>query len=302
MQRPFCAAIAAVICFLATTTVWAQSSPSPPGTAKRDCEAAWACFEQSLDQGQAAIIHVSTGDGAGGQAPSQLLLRTAEFGDTAVTVQFDLGGFVASCRLSRMALRGIVQDAAAMGTLSPLSFGIADQCQGQMLDSWWPAAHAVVVSVPSAISAPDGYADCDWSTACLINHIQAKVPAAGRQLTVLPIFGLLTTTVSYMQVGGFRDGATTAYMRTDKSAAIFTPEIVQAMKAKGMSAADIAKSQADASTHAASAVGLDGSCRMKDTAVVSLLRRWYAGSYSTDDWNGAETCTGKMFANWHKGA
>jgi hypothetical protein len=68
-----------------------------------------------------------------------------------------------------------------------------------------------------------------------------------------------------------------------------------------MSAADIAKSQAAASSSAASVVGLNGSCRMKDAALIDLLRRWYAGSYSTDDWNGAETCTGKMFASWHKG-
>jgi hypothetical protein len=302
LQRKFYAGTVAVICFFATATVWAQSSPSPPGTESRDCGVAWSCFEQALDQGRAATIHVNTGNSGGAQAPSQLLLRTAEFQGSSVTAHFDLGGVTATCNLSRVALRGIAQDAATMGNLSPLSFGIADQCQGKMFDSWWPAAHSVVASVPAAISAPNGYADCGWSTACLIGHIEGKAPAAGRQLTVLPIFGLLTTTVSYMQVSGFRDGATTAYMRTDKSAAILTPEMIQAMKTKGMSDADIAKSQADAGASAASASGLDGTCRMKDAALADLLRRWYAGSYSTDDWNSAETCTGKMFTNWHKGA
>jgi hypothetical protein len=255
-----------------------------------------------LDKSQPATIRISTGNSGGGQeAPPQIVLRTAEFGDTAVTVLFDLGGVASSCRLSRAALRGIVQDAAAMGNLSPLSFGIADQCQGVMFDSWWPAAHGAVASLPLGVSGPNGYADCGWSTACLVSHVQTKAPAAGRQLTVLPIFGLITTTVSYLQVGGFNEGSTTSYLRTDKSTAVFDAATIQAMKAKGMSAADIAKSQAAASSSAASVVGLNGSCRMKDAALIDLLRRWYAGSYSTDDWNGAETCTGKMFASWHKG-
>jgi hypothetical protein len=300
MQRTFYAATGVVMSFFATAIVWAQSSPSPPGTENRDCGVAWSCFEQTLDQGQPATIHINTGNSGSGQAPSQLLLRSAEFKDTSVTALFDLGGVTASCDLSRLALRGIVQDAATMGNLSPLSFGIADQCQGKMFDSWWPAAHKVVVSVPSAISAPTGYTDCGWSTACLISHIQANAPAAGRQLTVLPIFGLITATVSYMQVGGFRAGVTTTYMRTDGNAATITPEMVQAMKAKGMTDADVRKSQADASASAASAVGLDGTCQMKDAAIADMLRRWYAGSYSTDDWNSAETCAGKMFTNWHK--
>jgi hypothetical protein len=291
MLRTFSAAIAAVMCFFANVTISA-----------RDCGVAWSCFEQSLDQGQPATIHINTGNSGGGkQAPSQLLLRTAEFENTGVTAHFDLGGVAASCRLSRPALLGIVQDAAAMGNLSPLGFGIADQCQGKMFDSWWPAAHNVVASLPSAVSAPKGYADCGWSTACLVNHIQAKAPAAGRQLTVLPIFGLVTTTVSYVQVGGFGSGATTVYLRTDRNAATLAPEAVQAMKAKGMSDADILKSQAKTSASAASAVGLDGTCRMKDAALVDMLRRWYAGSYSSDDWNSAEICTGRMFVNWRKG-
>jgi hypothetical protein len=300
MLRTLIAAIVTVMCVPASAIVWAQSSP--PARENRDCGVALRCFEQSLDRGQPATIRINTGNSGGGQAaPSQVRLRTAEFAGTGVTAHFDLGGIAASCRLSRPALGGILQDAAAMGNLSPLSFGIADQCQGKLFDSWWPAAHNVVASLASAVSAPNGYADCGWSTACLISHIQAKESAAGRQLTVLPIFGLLTTTVSYVQVGGFNQGLTTVYLRTDKSAAVFDPESIQAMKAKGMSAAEIAKSQADAGAKAASAAGLDGSCRMKAAAVVSLLRRWYSGSYSTDDWNGAETCTGKMFANWHKG-
>jgi hypothetical protein len=301
MLRTVFAAIVTAVCVLANAIVWAQSPP--PAGENRDCGVALRCFEQSLDRGQPATIRINTGNSGGGQAaPSQILLRTAEFKDTGVTAHFDVGGIAASCRLSRLALRGIVRDAAAMGSLSPLSFGIADRCQGKTFDSWWPVAHNAVASLPSAVSVPNGYADCGWSTACLFSHIQGKELAAGRQLTVLPIFGLVTTTVSYVQVGGFTQGLTTVHLRTDKSAAVFDPVTIQVMKAKGMSAADIAKAQADASASAASAVGLDGSCRMKDAALVSLLRRWYAGSYSTDDWNSAETCTGKMFTNWHKGA
>ena len=188
-----------------------------------------------------------------------------------------------------------------MGNLTPLGFGIADRCQGSMFDSWWPATHNVVASLPAVVSKPAGYADCGWSTACLVNHIRTKVPAAGRQLTVLPLFGLLTTTVSYVQVDGFIQGATAAYVRTDKNTAVFDAESIKAMKAKGTSDADIHKAQANASASAASVVGLQGTCRMKDAVLVALLRRWYAGSYSSNDWDHAEICSGKMFANWHKG-
>ena len=302
MLRTSLAGIAAFICLFASAIVNAQTSPPASGTKNRECGMSWSCFEQSLDQNQPAIIRVSTGNSGGGQeAPSQVLLRTAEFDKTGLTTHFDLGGVAASCRLSRAALRGIVEDAAAMGNLSPLGFGIADRCQGSMFDSWWPATHNVVASLPAVVSKPAGYADCGWSTACLVNHIRTKMPAAGRQLTVLPLFGLLTTTVSYVQVDEYNSGTTAAYLRTDKNTAVFDAELIQAMKAKGTSDADIHKAQAKASTSAASAVGLQGTCRMKDAVLVDLLHRWYAGSYSSNDWDHAETCTGKMFANWHKG-
>jgi hypothetical protein len=302
MLRTSLAAIAAFTCFFANAIVNAQPSPPTSGAKYRDCGVAWSCFEQSLDQGQPAIIRVSTGNNGGGQeAPPQILLRTNQFDGTSVTTNFDLGGVAASCRLSRAALRGIVEDAAAMGNLSPLDFGIANRCQGPMFGSWWPATHNVVASLPAVIAKPVGYADCGWSTTCLVNHIRTKMPAAGRQLTVLPLFGLTTTTVSYVQVDGFNHGMTAAFIRTDQNTAVFDADSIQAMKAKGTSYAEIRKVQAKASASAASAVGLQGTCRMKDTTLVDLLHRWYDGSYSSNDWDHAETCTGKMFANWHKG-
>jgi hypothetical protein len=298
--RTSIAATITVIGALANAIGWAQPSLAA-SVENRDCGVAFACFEQSLDQGVPANIRISTGDsGAGQTAPPLIVVRSGEFDDTRVTAHFELEGAAASCRLPRAALRGIVQDAAVMGSISPLSFGIADQCQGTLFDSWWAAAHNIVLSLPPAVSAPAGYADCGWSTACLVGHTQTKAPAAGRQLTLLPLFGLLLTSVSYVQIGDFDKDLATVYLRTDRNTAAFAPESIQAMKAKGATDADIGAAQAKASASAASAVGLDGTCRTGDAMLVGLLRRWYAGSYSSDDWNGAETCSGKMFASWHK--
>jgi len=268
----------------------AQTTPS----AIHDCGAAWTCFEQSLEAGQPASINVA----AGSEAPP-LHMRIDEFDAADVTATFDSAGASGSCRVKRVALQGIVEDAMALGSLSPLAFAIADQCRGQMF-TWWPPAHLVVASLAPAASIP-GSTDCGWSTSCLIGHVRNKTPASARLLTTIPLFGVLITTVSTVKVDHFADVTALAYLRTDANTAVLLPETIASMKAQGKSDSDVRKAQADASTSAASVVGHDGSCRIKDAALTTLLTRWYGGSYSTEDWNAAESCTGTMFANWHKG-
>ncbi len=82
-------------------------------------------------------------------------------------------------------------------------------------------------------------------------------------------------------------------MRTLGATLTFSPELIEQLRASGLTDEQIAEQQ-QASQAVESTQGLEGLCRMTVSDLVGMLTRWQEGTYSTEDWEGQD-CQGSMF-------
>ena len=260
-----------------------------------DCGTSYSCVSAALSRAQPATVT------AGGV---MLRLDSVTPPTAAVTVSVPASGSrpgpTGSCSFQIGALQTVLTDAQTMGALSPTSFLAADSCQGSLFASLAPM-RATLDAARSQVPAAAGAADCGVSLPCLVRGLGQHAPAQALQVTMLPLFGLNVTAVSYLRTSEFDANDATLYVRNLKTDVTFDPKMVQRMQAKGMSSKEIAAAQAKAQANARATDGRDGTCRYKIAVLQAVLQRWYAGSFSTDDYAKAEKCQGALFETSQSG-
>ncbi|HVA34034.1 MAG TPA: hypothetical protein VNG31_07775 [Candidatus Baltobacteraceae bacterium] len=260
-----------------------------------DCGTSYSCVSQALSRAQPATVT------AGG-----VVLRLDSVSRSTAGVTATVAGSgsepapTGSCSFQIGALQTVLADAQSMGALSPTSFLAADSCQGSLFASLAPM-RATLDAARSRAPAAAGAADCGVSLPCLVRGLQQHAPAQALEVTMLPLFGLNVTAVSYLRTSEFDANDVTVYMRTLQTDVTFDPKMVQRMQAKGMSSNDIAAAQAKAQASARATDGRDGTCRYKIAVLDAVLRRWYNGSFSTDDYAKADKCQGSLFETSQSG-
>lgn len=212
-----------------------------------------------------------------------------------MTVDVRQGGSLGStCTFRPSALDALALDVDVMGSLAFQDFLAADSCRGPL--SAATQERTAIMPLPVQPATADGALDCEFSYGCLVDALHDRRSATLWVAENLPLFGLYITAVALIKVSNFSEGEVRFYQKDVKSAVTLTPHIRAQMRARGMSEADIAKAQQQASASAARTVGNDGTCTFKEAALEQMLRRWHDGSYSSDDWKAAQHCEGRLFS------
>lgn len=260
-----------------------------------DCGSSVSCFSSALARGETA--RAKLGD--------VTVVLTAATPPTA-TVTFEPSAkaspgpsaaesLLTTCVFQSGALGNVLRDVETMGgELSPESLIAADSCTGPFAALVAPM-RALYVSAKSTVPVPAGSRDCGPSLGCVVRALDARAPADGFEVAMLPLFGLDVTAISLVRTSDVTAADVTLYVKNLRTDVDFDPKIVAQMKSKGMSDAQIAASRAEAQASARKTDGLDGTCHFKIAVLQDVLRRWYNGSYSTEDYAKAESCSGPMF-------
>ncbi|MHB8177561.1 MAG: hypothetical protein ACYDA5_05180 [Vulcanimicrobiaceae bacterium] len=272
-----------------------------------DCGSNWSCFEGALSNATPASVtrSVTSQDGGHPNTTTFSLHLTSVSPPLAVLAvriksakEVQLIGMQETCTFHVDALDALLKEIDTMNAISPMAFIAADACAGQLLPGFASMKVATNLSAQQR-AVPNGFQNCGFSMGCMVRALDHHQPAVEWNVTYLPLFGLDITAVSLLRTSAFSGDGATFYIDTVKNTVVLDPSMIARMKAKHASAAQIAQAQRKANASAQTSVGLDGTCRFKTTVLEAMLRRWYAGSISTNDWKQAQSCQGKMFAGQH---
>jgi len=275
-----------------------------------DCGSAWNCFESAFARSQTAtVVERLPSEGSAPSATPRLRVTTSSVAPSSVVVSLRIisgrPGEPATdepsskCTFRAQAFKNLVADVGTMGVFSPVLFLGADSCTGALLTGVMQE-RAAVLPLPGGQTSGPTSADCGLSFGCLVRALGTRRQAAAWSIASLPLFGLQTTTLSFLKTSRFSDDSVTLDIKTIRNVVTIMPQAAAQMKAQGVSADQIAAMQRRANR--AAATGLAGTCRFKVAALKDLLRRWYLEAFSTDDWKRAESCRGTMFATLSKGS
>lgn len=269
-----------------------------------NCGSNWSCFESALSKATPASVtrSVTSQDGGHSDTTTFSLHLTSVSPPLAVLAvgiesakEAQTAGMQETCTFHVDALDALLKEIDTMNTISPMAFIAADACAGPLLPEFASMKAATNLSAQQRV-VPSGFQDCGFSMGCLVQALDHHQPAVEWNATYMPLFGLDITAVSLLRTSALRGNNATFYIDTVKNTVVLDPSTIAQMKAKHASAAQIAQAQRKANDSAQTSVGLDGTCRFKTTVLEAMLRRWYIGSISTDDWKQAQNCQGKMFA------
>lgn len=262
-----------------------------------DCGSSWSCFERAEAHAQPATVtrSVSSGSGSGTTA---LELRLTPISPSTATLGVSVAsapGQHETCTFQTPALEGLLEDVDTMGTVSIEAFVTADSCQGTLLPNFTQMKAKAALS-PEEQAMPTGFENCGFSLGCLVRAGEQQHPAIAWNAVTFSLFGLDISAVSLLRTSDFGNGDVTLYVKTIKNDVTLDPSLIAQMRSQHMSSTQIAQAQARAEQNAHASVGNDGTCRFHVAALEALLRRWYEGNFSSDDWSTAESCHGKMFS------
>lgn len=266
-----------------------------------DCGSNWSCFQDAVSRAQPATVMRSFSSEDGGHAEAttvSLGLTTISPPLATLRVRIESGqgsGLQETCTLHVDALHAMLDDIDTMAAISPGSFAVADSCRGALLPDF-AQMKAVATLSPAEQIVPAGFENCGFSLGCAVRALAQRRPAMAWSVAALPFFGIDTTAVSLLRIDEFSGSDVTLYIRTVRDSVTFGPDLIALMKAKHLSDTQIAQAQQQANQAARKTIGLDGTCRFRTAVLGAMLRRWYRGEFSTDDWGQAERCSGAMFA------
>ncbi len=135
---------------------------------------------------------------------------------------------------------------------------------------------------------------CGEDTACFLQAAASCSPANVTWTTELDMMGMLTTSRTLIEIRGQEGDRCLLYVRTEGGSVTFTPELIDRLRASGLTDEQIAEQQQQANLSIESTQGLEGTCRMAPSDLVAMLSRWQEGRFSTEDWEPGE-CEGSMF-------
>jgi hypothetical protein len=136
--------------------------------------------------------------------------------------------------------------------------------------------------------------DCKNDMDCFIRAAQTCRRASVTRTSSLSVFGITITPTWFIETRGKRAEQCTVYMRTEKVEAKISEATKRSLLANGMTPAEFEEMSTEAQKHAHEGEGADGTCLFKTKDYVALLKRWNAGTYSTEDWK-LGRCKGRMF-------
>lgn len=136
--------------------------------------------------------------------------------------------------------------------------------------------------------------DCKNDMDCFIRAAQTCRRASVTRTSSLSIFGITTTATWFIETRGKSAAQCTVYMRTEKVAAKISEATKRSLLANGMTPSEFEEMSTEAEKHAHEGEGADGNCLFKTKDYVAVLKRWNAGTYSTEDWK-LGRCKGRMF-------
>jgi hypothetical protein len=147
---------------------------------------------------------------------------------------------------------------------------------------------------PTRDIAPRALVDCKEDMDCFIRAAQTCRRASVTRPASLTLFGMTTTSTAFIETRNKRADRCTVYMRTETVETKFDEAMKRKLLANGMTPEDFEEMVAGAEKHAHDAEGADGTCLFKTRDYVTLLKRWKAGAFSTEDWK-LGNCKGRMF-------
>ncbi|CAN5580736.1 hypothetical protein BH10ACI1_BH10ACI1_10620 [soil metagenome] len=104
-----------------------------------------------------------------------------------------------------------------------------------------------------------------------------------------------TSSTTYEEIRGGRNGKCTFYFRYEKTDLRFTREYVEKLKERGETQEQIEEKERESRESMKSTEGKYGICTFKTERLVELLKKWKTGASSyPDDWQGGN-CRGTIF-------
>jgi len=126
---------------------------------------------------------------------------------------------------------------------------------------------------------------------CFIDASKNCEPSKLLNTVSINIFGMLGTSITYMELKGIESGKCVYYQRIESNSVEFTEELVQQMLDNGTTQEEIDQREQTANDSAQQTVGLEKTCKFNTTDLTDMLNRWEEGNFSTEDWAVAE-CKG----------
>ena len=126
---------------------------------------------------------------------------------------------------------------------------------------------------------------------CFIEASENCEPSKLLNTVSIEIFGMLSTSTTYMELKGIESSKCVYYQRTESNSVEFTEEMVQQMLDGGATQEEIGQQEQTANDSAQQTVGLEKTCKFNTNDLTDMLNRWEEGSFSTEDWDVAE-CEG----------
>jgi hypothetical protein len=123
---------------------------------------------------------------------------------------------------------------------------------------------------------------------CLISASEECAPAKLTWENTVSMFGMLTESVTLMELRGPEGDRCRYYQRTESMQVSFDAETRQAMLDEGKTEEEIGQTEETANINAQSAVGMERSCLFGNPDLTAVLERWKEGKMSSRDFDAAE--------------
>ena len=140
----------------------------------------------------------------------------------------------------------------------------------------------------------DESTDCKTDLDCFIKASESCNQAKVTYAETTNVFGIVQTTTLFFEIKGIEEDKCILYIRDEKNDLKLSDETIQQMLAGGATQERIQEQEQRVNEYADLVEGIDGLCKFNTNDLTSMLDKWKAGNFSTDDWNVAE-CSGKMF-------
>ncbi|MBI5229668.1 hypothetical protein HY991_06170 [Candidatus Micrarchaeota archaeon] len=163
---------------------------------------------------------------------------------------------------------------------------------------------STTVSVPVPTTSSSGVTtttnaielfDCKTDLVCLIDLSRDCLPAKAAQVSKANQLGVLQTITYLLETRGMENNKCIFYVRTEKIDLNYSSNLVNKLLAENLTLEQIKTKEEEANKVVDAAEGTDGTCRLEATDLVTVLAKWKASAFSSDDLKDAR-CMGRMFA------
>jgi hypothetical protein len=115
---------------------------------------------------------------------------------------------------------------------------------------------------------------------CFIEASENCDPSKLLNTVTIEIFGILSTSITYMELKGMESGKCIYYQRTENNSIGFKDEVVQMMLDGGETQEEINQQEQTANEAVQVTVGLEQTCKFDSDNLTAILNRWKEGSFS----------------------